>query len=226
MGLDHILAAGGSWTTSRKNRRWLLVGVDKPLLRTFKCICSQLGLEELLLLHFTAAFDTTALASEEGAAQTECHQGHGGAGGQGDRTRTRSGAAVAWESHLGRGCEWMEEEEGWKECVRRADGALEAAPGLLSPRYFAFGCMQMSRVTTLLSHWGLIELRRSSLDPCSPAVLSSVLQCSPVSTTSLRLHSLSVTAWRKPKRRQANGRFLTESLSHQPIQWAEPLFSQ
>lgn len=121
VGLDGVLALGGSWTSSGKNRRWGPLGVDKPLLRTFKCICSlccwpQLGLEELL--HFTAALDRTTLASEQGAGQTEgvtkVTAVRGGTG-----TRTRTGAPVAWESHLGRGSEWVEEEGGMERMRKK-----------------------------------------------------------------------------------------------------------
>lgn len=110
--MSWMLAAAGP--RAAKNRRWVLVGVDKLLLRTFKCICSlccrsQLGVEELL--HFTAALDSTTLASEQGAGQTQSVTKVMAERG-GTRTRTRTGAPVAWESHLGRGCEWMEEEGG------------------------------------------------------------------------------------------------------------------
>lgn len=68
------------------------------------------------LLHFTAASDTTTLASEQGAGQTESVTKVTAARG-GTRTRTR--APVAWESHLGRVSEWMEEEGGMERMHKK-----------------------------------------------------------------------------------------------------------
>lgn len=104
-------------------------GIDKALLRTFKCICalcgaSQLGPKELL--HWSQSSRLIWMWDIGRQARSrrdrECHQGHGRPGGRcwvGGGDQDRPGAPVAWESHLGRGSEWMEEEEGRKECIRR-----------------------------------------------------------------------------------------------------------
>lgn len=85
------------------------------------------------LPHSTAALDTTALASEQGAGQTErvtkVTAERGGPGpGPGPELRWH-GKVTSAEALNG----WRRRREGWKECIRRADGALEAAPSLLSP---------------------------------------------------------------------------------------------
>lgn len=83
---DQVLAAGGSWTWSRKNRCWVPVGDDKLLLATA-------GPGGAAALHRYFSYDHISKQTGSGPDR-ECHQGQRRVGGGQDQDRVLSSGGM------------------------------------------------------------------------------------------------------------------------------------